>query len=306
MKAIVIDPAGPAKIGFAEVPEPEPGPGQVLIEVRHTSLNAGELLLADMLDPGTVLGFDATGVVVAPAADGSGPPAGSRVMSFAGGAGWAQLCAVDTGDVAVVPDSVDLAAAATLPVAGATALRALWQAGAAAGRRVLVTGASGGVGTFAVQLAKIAGAYVVAAVGSAERGRALWELGADQVVVGLDDIDAPVDIVIDQVGGPHLAAAYQLLAPGGSVQSVGWASRQPAVLPVGSTLGHTQPITLASVYNGSGLTDSGRVFRALLDLVETKRLTPVVGWRGGWDRVVDAAAALTGRTLSGKAVLDVS
>lgn len=306
MKALVVDPASPFAVGFAEVPDPEPGPGQVLIEVRHTSLNAGELLVAGMSEPGTVLGFDASGTVVRAAGDGSGPAVGSRVVSFAHGRGWARLRAVDTRDVAVVPDSVDLALAATLPVAAGTALRALWQAGPIMGLRVLVTGASGGVGTFAVQLAKIGGAHVIASVGSAERGQGLPELGADEVVVGLAGVDRPVDVVIDQVGGEQLVQAYSLLAPGGSVQSVGWSSGRAAVLPVGSTLGHVHPISLVSVYNGGGLSDRARHLRVLLELVEAGRLSPVVGWHGGWDQVNEAAQALTDRRLAGKAILDVA
>ncbi|WP_019926674.1 zinc-binding dehydrogenase [Nocardia sp. BMG111209] len=306
MKAIVVDPASASKFGFAEVPEPVPGPGQVLVDVRHSSLNAGELYMAGVLDPGAVLGFEATGLVVAAAADGSGPPVGSRVMTYADNGGWARLRAVDTTDVAVVPDSIDLGVAATLPVAAGTALRALQQAGPLTGLRVLVTGAVGGVGTFAVQLAQISGAYVIASVSSAERGKGLRELGADQVVIGLDGIDRPVDVVIDQVGGPQLVRAYGLLAPGGNVQSVGWSSQQAATFPVGSTLGRRRPITLTSVYNGGGLTDRGTNFRILLDLIDTGKLEPVIGWRDTWDRIDDAVSALTGRTLSGKAVLDLT
>ena len=306
MKALVVDPSAPFKVAPAEVPDPQPGPGQVLIEVQHTSLNAGELFVAGVSKPGAILGFDASGVVAQAAADGTGPAVGARVVSFAQGAGWAQLRAVDTADVAVVPDSVDLAEAATLPVAAGTALRALWQAGPTLGMRVLVTGASGGVGTFAVQLAKLGGAHVIASVGKPERGRQLPDLGADEVVVGLDGIDRPIDVVIDQVGGEQLVRAYSLLAPGGSVQSVGWSSGRPAVLPVGSTLGHRHPISLTSVYNGEGLNDRARQLQALLDLVAANRLKPLIGWHGSWDRITEAAEALTGRVLMGKAIIDVN
>ncbi|MFD0631489.1 zinc-binding dehydrogenase [Catenulispora yoronensis] len=287
------------------MPDPQPGPGQVLIEVRHTSLNAGELFVAGISETGTVLGFDASGVVAKAAADGTGPAVGTRVVSFAQGAGWAQLRAVDTNDVAIVPDSVDLAEAATFPVAAGTALRALWQAGPTLGMRVLVTGASGGVGTFAIQLAKLGGAHVIASVGNPDRARGLPELGADEVVVGLNDLNHPVDIIIDQVGGPQLVHAYTLLAPGGSVQSVGWSSGEPALLPVGSTLGHRHPISLTSVYNGEGLNDRAKQLQVLLDLLDAGRLKPTIGWHGSWNQVAEAAKALTSRTLTGKAILDI-
>jgi threonine dehydrogenase-like Zn-dependent dehydrogenase len=93
-------------------------------------------------------------------------------------------------------------------------LRALRAAGPLLGRRVLITGASGGVGRFAVQLAARAGARVIASVGSPARGQGLAERGADEVVVGLDSLDQPVGVVLDSVGGPQLVAARRLLAPG--------------------------------------------------------------------------------------------
>ena len=100
---------------------------------------------------------------------------GARVVTFGWAAGWAELRAVDTGELAVLPDGVDHDAAAALPVAGVTALRALRRLGPVLGRRVLITGASGGVGRFAVQLAARAGAHVVAAAGrSAARGWRSW------------------------------------------------------------------------------------------------------------------------------------
>lgn len=305
MRALVVDPAAPAKLRLDEVPEPVPGPGQVVIEVHHSSLNAAELYFAERSQPGTVLGFDAAGVVVRAAEDGSGPAVGSRVVTFAADGGWAQRRAVDVIDLAVVPESVGLAEAATLPVAGGTALRALWQAGPIAGRRVLVTGASGGVGSFAVQLAAIAGAYVIASVGSPESGKGLDELGADEVVLGPENVDGPIDVVIDNVGGPQLAAAYGLLAPGGSLQSVGWAAGESAVLAPGSTLGRPTPVSITSVYNGSGLTDRPAQLEALLRLVAAGRLTPKIAWRGPWDRIAEATDALANRRLRGKAVLDI-
>lgn len=306
MRALLVDSDSPARLRLGDAPDPTPGCGQALIEVSHSSLNAAESFFATTSEPGTVLGFDAAGIVVAAAADGSGPPVGTRVVSFAAGGGWAELRAVDTADIATVPDAVDLAAAATLPVAAGTALRAVWQAGPTAGRRVLVTGASGGVGSFAVQLAAIGGAHVIASVGSPERREGLAELGATEVVVGLDGISDPLDIVIDQVGGPQMAGAYGLLAPGGTLQSIGWASGQPATFPPGSSLGSPAPKSIVSVYNGAGLTDRRRQLTALLDLLAGGRLTVAIGWRGPWHRIADAVEALTARRLSGKAILDIT
>jgi NADPH:quinone reductase-like Zn-dependent oxidoreductase len=125
------------------------------------------------------------------------------------------LRAVDTADVAVVPDSVDLGAASTLPVAGVTALQSLRRLGNVMGRRVLVTGASGGVGRFAVQLAARSGANVIASVGSPARGAELSDIGASEVAVGLHEVTGRLFGVLDMVGGPQLANVLGMLDEGG-------------------------------------------------------------------------------------------
>jgi NADPH:quinone reductase-like Zn-dependent oxidoreductase len=301
MRAIIVDPSAPAALRLADVPEPVAGPSQVLLEVHHASLNHGDLndARSGRVAPGGVLGSDAAGVVARAAADGSGPAAGTRVVALAPGA-FAQRNAVEVGALAEIPPSVDLAEAAALPVAGVAALRALRAAGPLLGKRVLITGASGGVGRFAVQLAARAGAHVIASVGSLSRGEGLAEAGADEVVVGLDEVDQPVDVVLDNVGGPQLVAAWELLAPGGSLQSIGWAGGEPAVFPPYSTIG--PPKSLTSFVNQG---EAGGELATLVRLVAAGKLAVAVGWHGPWERVAEAAEALLGRRVRGKAVLDV-
>lgn len=306
MRALIVDPGASGGLRLGEAPDPVPGPGQMLVEVRHTSLNAAELYFAQRGAPGEVIGFDSAGVVVRAAADGRGPAAGSRVVGFGETGGFGALRALDVSDAVVVPDGIDLGEAATLPVAAGTALRALEQAGPLLGRRVLVTGASGGVGGFAVQLAALGGAYVIGVAASDAGAQWVGELGAHEVVAGLDEVKEPVDVVIDTVGGAQLVAAYGLLAEGGTLQSVGWAAGREAVLPVGATLGSPTPKSIVSVYNGGGLTDRQAQLRRLLALVADGRLRVPVGWRGPWDRIADAVGALGNRSLRGKAVLDVT
>ena len=301
MRAIIVDPSAPTALRLAEVPEPVAGPSQVLLEVHHASLNHGDLndARSGRVAPGGVLGSDAAGVVAQAAADGSGPATGTRVVALAPGA-FAQRSAVQVSALAEVPPSVDLAEAAALPVAGVAALRALRAAGAVLGKRVLITGASGGVGRFAVQLAAHAGAQVIASVGSPSRGEGLAKAGADEVVVGLDGVDQPVEVVLDNVGGPLLVAAWELLAPGGSLHSIGWTAGEPAVFPPYSTVG--PPKSLTSFLNQG---EAGGELATLVRLVAAGRLAVEVGWRGPWERVAEAAQALVGRRVNGKAVLDV-
>ncbi|MET8244336.1 zinc-binding dehydrogenase [Streptomyces sp. NPDC005202] len=167
-----------------------------------------------------------------------------------------------------------------------------------------MTGASGGAGGLAVQLAAIAGAYVGGVAPSEEGARWVAGPGADEVVASVDRVAEPVDVVVDTVGGDQLVSAYALLASGGSLQSVGWAAGREAVLPVGSTLGNIAPTSIMSVYNGGGLTDRQAQLTRMLTLVAAGRLKVPVGWRGPWDKVADAVEALGSRTLRGKAVLD--
>jgi len=286
---------------MAEVAEPAVGPTKALIEVQHVSLNRGDLndARSGRIPPGGVLGSDAAGVVAEVARDGSGPEVGARVVTLAQGA-FAERIAADVDSMAEVPGTVDLAEAAALPVAGLAALRALRVAGSLLGKRVLVTGASGGVGRFAVQLAARAGAHVIASVGSPARGQGLAERGADEVVVGLDALDRPVDVVLDNVGGGQLVAAWRLLAPGGSLQSIGWSSGEPAVFPPYSTIG--PPKSISSFLNQG---DAAEELSTLLGLVADHSLSVAIGWRGSWTRFAEAAEMLRGRRVNGKAVLDV-
>jgi NADPH:quinone reductase-like Zn-dependent oxidoreductase len=305
MRALTHDPDAPQGLRLRDdVPEPVPGDTQVLVGVEVVALNFGELAyLAQSRKSGEVPGWDAAGTVIRAAADGSGPGAGTRVVTFGWSGGWAEQRAVDTAELAVVPDSVDLGAASALPVAGVTALRALRELGPVVGRRVLVTGASGGVGRFAVQLAARAGAYVIAAVGSTARGEGLPELGASEVVTSLKDVSDPVFGTLDNVGGALLAEAFSLTAEGGSVQSIGQASLEPTVIDFEAERHRGGGRRIEPFVVGGGF---GPDLAYLTGLLAAGQLDPQIGWRGSWDRAAEAAAALLGRRVRGKALLDLT
>jgi NADPH:quinone reductase-like Zn-dependent oxidoreductase len=303
MQALIYDPGHSGRLRLAEVPPPDPAPSQALVEVHSVSLNFGEVaFLTEMRKPGDVPGWDAAGIVIRAAADGSGPKEGARVTSFGFHSAWAELRAVDTTELGLVPDTVDFGAASTVPVAGVTALRALRALGSVVGRRVLVTGAAGGVGRFAVQLAHHAGAHVVAVVGSTARGEGLRALGADEVVINLAQVTEPVFGVLENVGGAQLSQALSLVERGGSVQSIGMASREPSTIDFEQERrrASNRRVEIFVVGDHFGL-DIGY----LTSLVERKALNPQIGWRGGWERATEAAEALLARQVSGKAVLDI-
>lgn len=301
MQAIVQDPAAPNGLRHAEIPEPVPAPDQAVVAVHAVSLNFLDAAYGDRLAVGAVAGVDAAGVVVAAAADGSGPPSGTRVVGFGPGA-WAERVALRSADLAAVPDGVDLGVAAALPGAGVTALQALRTLGFVLGRRLLVTGASGGVGRYAVQLAVLAGATVVAHVGSPERGAGLEALGASEVVTSLTDV-APLHGVLDNVGGPLLAQAFALLVEDGRAVSIGQASRQPTTIDLEAERRRASGRQLDVFVIGGAV---GADLKVLLELTEQTKLEPQVSWRGSWRRAGEAVRALLERRIVGKAVLEMT
>ncbi|QUI29734.1 zinc-binding dehydrogenase [Streptomyces alfalfae] len=301
MRALVVDHGEAGPVRFADVDEPVPSTGEVLVELRHICLNFGELNYVHQWPAGAVHGHDAAGVVVRAASDGSGPPEGTRVAVGMAPHAWAERVAVSPASLATVPEGVELADAAALGIAGVTALRVLRKRSLLA-RDVLITGASGGVGHFAVQLAALAGARVTALVGSPERAAGLRELGADRVLTDLADTGDRFDLVLDTVGGPLVAQAWSCLAEGGAIHLVGYSSGQESTFPPGTLFGFGEPRSIATY---GDMTPTGGELTDLLGLMAAGRLSAPVGLRGGWQDVGDAVQALFARKVHGKVVLDV-
>jgi NADPH:quinone reductase-like Zn-dependent oxidoreductase len=156
-RAVVVDPEAPGRLVIRPVADPVPDRGEAVVRVRALSLNRGEVRRAGMAAAGWRPGWDLAGEVERAAADGTGPAVGARVVGLLNEGAWAERVVVPSHALAELPGKVTYSQAATFPVAGLTALHALARGGLALGRRVLVTGATGGVGDFAVQLARLAG-----------------------------------------------------------------------------------------------------------------------------------------------------
>jgi len=290
-------------VELAEVTEPEPRSDHAVVNVKAISLNRGEVRRLERMEPGTVSGWDLAGTVSWSATDGSGPKAGARVVGLKNVGAWAEQVAVPAEYLAELPDGISFEQASTLPVAGLTALRSLEIGGYMVGKRVLITGASGGVGRFAIQLAKLAGAHVTAI---ARRADGLAELGADEVLPELSAGGDTFDVILDAIGGPVLGAALQRVAPLGTVVNFGATVSEHVSYPTRELFSRAPGARLYGLYIFDELERTRTAaadLRRLADLVAEGRLDPQIDVTVSWTEAAAAIQALLDGRVAGKAVL---
>lgn len=313
IQAIVSTPDSSSYLAIQRVEPPVPQPWEALVEVHAVSLNRGEVKNALDLASSSRLGWDFAGIITQPARTGEGPPAGARVVGLLPLGAWSEQVAAPVSMLAEIPEGVGFAEAATLPVSGLTALNALRKGGLLLGKRVLITGSTGGVGQFAHQLAALSGAFNVGVASTAAKAELVRQAGADEVLIGASAaVGAEAsqfgayDLIIDSVGGETLAALLPHLAPQGICVAVGFSSSSMATLDMMNLV--TQGgRSLYGFFLGEELTRSQAApdLSMLAGLVAAGRLTPTIGVEAPWTEVDAIAQRLMDRTFSGKAVLHI-
>lgn len=308
---------------LGELRDPQPGPGEVAIEVTATALNHADLLqLAGHYPPppgeSRVPGLECAGVVAEVGEGVSGWRPGDRVMALLAGGGHATRAVAPEGQLMAVPGGMDLTAAAALPEAGLTAWTNLVVEGELKpSQSVLITGATGGMGTVAVQVAHHLGARVLAAGRDRERLVPLRELGADALVVlgeGLEEEvrqatgGRGVDLVFDLVGGDGLPRCLAALAPQGRLVLVGLLAGRTASVDLGDVLRRRLRLQ-GSVLRSRPRGEKARLvagFAAFArPLLEAGKLRPVVGRVFPFERIPEAYEALRAGGVAGKVVVEV-
>jgi NADPH:quinone reductase-like Zn-dependent oxidoreductase len=308
VRAVLVDPSQPGNVRLGEAPAPVPAPNEALIRVAATSLNRGEIRMAGQGPAGRRIGWDFAGTVEKAAANGTGPKEGTRVVGMLGTAAWAERIAAPTEALGVLPDGVSFVQAATLPVAGLTALYGLEKNGSLIGRNVLVTGGTGGVGHMAIQIAHAAGARVVATVRSQAKAEVVRAAGAHEVIVTEEAAaiaqHAPYDLVLDGVGGPTLGAALGKLAKNGMCVVYGATAGGEATFDVRAfyATGGAQFYGFI-LFHELARTPAGLGLTRLAGMVAAGKLKPLVEVEAPLERLPELAKGLTERAFVGKAVI---
>jgi len=312
IRAIVVDPSAPGKLAIKTVELRDRDRDEVAVRVTAISLNRGETRRAlQVADAGWRPGWDFAGVVERAAADRSGPPEGTRVVGILPSGAWAERVNCRSHAVAALPDEVSDAQAATLPVAGLTALHALRQGGLLLGRKVLIDGASGGVGHLACQLASAAGAVVWGHVRRPEYRAAVAEWCSGGVALGSDLAAAkphgPFWLIVDSVGASALAAALGMLQPNGTCVTLG-VSEGPAVTFESRDFFSTGGVRLygLTLFHELMSVERGGVgLRLLAELIAAGKLRPQIAVEASWNEIGTIARRLIDREFTGKAVLHI-
>jgi NADPH2:quinone reductase len=310
IQAILVDQAEAGRLVVKSVPLRDARPGEITVRVTAISLNRGEIKRAlTVTETGTCPGWDFAGLVEDTNGVPGAPKVGARVFGALPIGAWAERVHAPLGFLAGIPDGVTDAQAATLPVAGLTALHGLRKGGLLLGKKVLITGATGGVGQVAIQLAAASGARVYSHIRREDQRHLVETSSTGAVIVGptLEAARAsgPFDLIIDSVGGSALSAAMTMLRKKG------------ICVTLGRSEGEDVSFNLAGLFDAPGASLQSLVLfddiattepaaeglAILARLVDQGVLKPIISVEAPWTDIATVARQLVDRAFAGKAVL---
>ena len=325
MRALVCNRFGPVEdVELKDVPDPEPGPGQVLVDVRAAGVNFPDLLAIQgkyqiKSEPPFTPGAELAGVVARLGDGVEGFAVGDEVVGIFAGVAFAEQCVVDVSNLFRKPPAMSFEQAAGVSITYGTSYYALKQlARLQPGETMLVLGAAGGVGTSAVQIGKAMGARVIAAASTAEKLEFASRAGADELINYSEEdlrdrIKAltggnGVDVIYDPVGGDLSEAAFRSIAWGGRFLVIGFAAGTIPSLPLNLPL--LKCASVIGVFWGSWIrrfpAEGAANFRELAEMAGDGRLDLLVTEVYPLASFLDAFHAIAERRARGKVILTMS
>jgi putative PIG3 family NAD(P)H quinone oxidoreductase len=328
MHAITMrEPGGPEVLEWSEVPDPTPGPGEVVLDVVASAVNRADLMQREGNYPpppgaSEILGLECSGWVAALGEGVEGWQVGDEVCALLAGGGYAEKVRVPAAQLLPVPAGIDLVTAGGLPEVACTVWSNIVAAARlTAGEIFLVQGGSSGIGTHAIQVAKALGARVAATAGAPDRLERCRELGADIVIDYHDDIPAELkkatdghgaDVILDNMGAKGLAANIDALAADGRLVIIGMQGGTKGELDIGKLLRKRGSVTAMGLRgrpvegpNGKGAIVAG-VREQVWPMLADGRVRPIVHGTVPMERAADAHAQLEGGGVVGKLLLVTS
>ena len=320
--ATFTEPGGPEVLTIRELPDPEPGPGDVLVNIAATAVNRADLLQRQGFYPpppgaSGVIGLECSGTIAAVGEGVTGWAVGTPVCALLAGGGYADRVAVPAGQVMPVPDGVDLVTAAALPEVACTVWSNVFMvAGLQPGDAFLVHGGAGGIGTMAIQLASALGARVFATAGSAEKLELCRSLGAEVAISYRDEDfvevvrartdDRGADVVLDNMGAKYLARNVSVLADEGRLVIIGMQGGAKAELDIGQLLAKRGAV-IATALRSRPVAGKTAICASVVEhvwpLVAEGKVRPIVHEVLALDRAAEAHRIVEAGTHSGKVLL---
>ncbi|BCJ53410.1 NAD(P)H quinone oxidoreductase [Actinoplanes sp. NBRC 14428] len=310
MHAIVVEkPGGPEALVWAEVPDPEPGAGEVVVEITAAAVNRADVMQRQGFYPPPAgappyIGLECAGVIAAVGADVAGHHVGERVCALLAGGGYAERVVLPAGQLLPVPRGMSLQEAASLPEVACT----VWSnvvdiARLRQGRTLLVHGGGGGIGTFAIQLGKALGATVIVTARERKHEQ-LLALGADLAIdyTSADFVEATrdfteghgADVILDIIGAKYLARNIAALAMDGHIVTIGMQGGRTGELDFGALMAKRGSIS-ATTLRARPAKDKARIVRGVRDqvwpLIDAGAIRPII------DRTIPMAQAAEAHRL---------